>query len=131
MRVNNLYLGTNARLEISAQNNMVQFWLHYGVKDQGLSVILSQRQLHELHEYLDMENVEPFVADSDEDGVRIRVIQEPDGRTWIRIFHVSGTGKLIFLTDDETGQLYEWLGALLDQDTTPDHNGPNWGVLTG
>lgn len=117
MRVD-FHLGRNAFLDIGprherAHDDTMQIMLHYGAKDQGLSVILDVNQVRELRDYLDMENVPPFAANSVTDEMRIRVIQEPDGRTWVRIFRDSGRGKLVFLSDHETGQLYDWLGDAL------------------
>jgi hypothetical protein len=117
MRVD-IHLGSNAFLDIGprvvpVQDDTMQFRLHYGAEDHGLSVLLSRQQVQAMYEYLDMEGVDPFAEISLTDEMRIRVIQEPDGRTWVRIFRPSGAGKLVFLTDYETGRLYDWLGEAL------------------
>lgn len=74
-------------------------------------ISLDKGEAQRLYEYLDMENVDPYTAWNGHMG--LRVVQEADGRTWVRAWHETGAGRLIFLPDAETGRLYDWLGGLL------------------
>lgn len=76
-----------------------------------LMITLDAGEAKRLSEYLDMENVDPY--DSRNENMALRVVQEADGRTWVRVWHETGVGRLIFLPDEETGRLYDWLGDLL------------------
>lgn len=115
--IGDLRIGTDTVMEIvprvrPPQDNMLKLTVHYGSRDQGLSLLMTSHQVQAFYNYLDMENVPPLVID----GVTmcLRVVQEPDGRTWVRIYRADDSrSKLTFLTDHETSALYEWLGMAL------------------
>jgi len=87
--------------------------VHYKDRDQGLWALMTAHQVRALYNYLDMENVPPFTAECG--PTSLKAIQEPDGRTWIRVYRTdSGRSKLALLSDRETGALYEWLSSALE-----------------
>lgn len=96
------------------QDDTMKITIEYGKRDQGLYTILTAEQIKKLAEYLDSENVPPYVAPSAIGECALRVIQESDGRTWVRVYRMrTGASKLLFLSDHQTGQLYDFLtGAL-------------------
>lgn len=96
-------------------DDTMKFRVHYGKADTGICVLLNSYQVRALCDYLDMEHVPPFTAISLTEETSLKVIQEPDGRTWIRAYWTdTGRGKLTFLNNEETGRLYEWLTLALD-----------------
>ncbi len=98
-------------VEIRETNTGVLFYAHYG-NGSPYQMTISRTEARELREYLDMENVPPFAV-KPAAGHGLRIVQEADGRTWVRIHDAAGAGRLVFIPDDETGRLYDWLGDLL------------------
>lgn len=76
-----------------------------------IMIHVDRRELQRLSDYLDMENVDPY--DTRNENMGLRVVQEADGRTWVRVWHETGVGRLVLLPDEETGRLYDWLSDLL------------------
>lgn len=80
--------------------------------DGGISVLLDVDRVRELHEYLDMENAGNFIVRDIQTS--LVVFQEEDGTTFFRTYwNGSGRSKLIYVSDEDTGRLYEWLGNAL------------------
>lgn len=106
--------GKDKPLEIES----VQGGMRFTIAD--MRVILAPNYVRAICEYLDMEFVPPFMAFPEvvqEDGTEVlRIYQEDDGMAWFRVFHTeTKKGRLSCLSDDETGQLYEWLNSQLDK----------------
>lgn len=77
-----------------------------------ISVVLDVDGVRALHEYLDMENAGNFVLRDAE--ASLVVYQEDDGQTFIRTYrNPSGRSQLAYLSNEDTGRLYGWLGAAL------------------
>jgi hypothetical protein len=80
--------------------------------DGGISVLLELDKVRALHEYLDMEDAGNFIACDVQ--TTLVVYQEEDGTTFFRTYwNGSGRSKLIYVSDEDTGRLYEWLGDAL------------------
>lgn len=100
--------GREFPVTITREDNGARFTI------RDVSTFLDRSQLRKLSEYLDMENVPPYVGLGY--PLSVRVYQEDDGTTWVRVFHVDErSGRLSCLSDDETGELYSWLDSWLDK----------------
>ena len=78
-----------------------------------ISVLLDVDGARALHEYLDMENAGRLVLNDVQTSVV--VYQEDDGQTFIRTYgrYPGGRSQLVYLSDADTGRLYDWLGEAL------------------
>lgn len=86
--------------------------MQFTIRD--MSVVLGMNRVQGVRDYLDMEFAPPFMAFGEVNI--LRVYQEDDGVSWFRVFHTdTREGRLSCLTDQETGQLYEWLNSVLDK----------------
>lgn len=81
--------------------------------DGGISVLLTVEQVRELRDYLDMENAGNHTVRDNQTS--LVVYQEDDGTTFFRTYwNGSGRSKLIYVSDEDTGRIYEWLGGALE-----------------